>query len=106
MKYGTDRVPTTVVPDMSTGTASQKKEVVPDIVRSIIAVVMGSVVVLTGSVVLFASSPAIPADPVFALSSLEPVSVIANTVLGVSIGAVGVSVVVSQIDLLLEGSSF
>lgn len=106
MKHGTDMLPTGVCLGMSTGTASHRKEMVPDILRSILAVAMGSVVILTGSVVLFAASPAIPADPVFVLSSLEPVSVIANTILGVSIGAVGVSVVVSQVDWLLEGPSF
>jgi hypothetical protein len=99
MKHGTDMIPTAHVSDMSTGTAAPEKEVVTGIVRSILAVSMGSVVVFAGSVVLFAASPALPTDPVFVPSS-GLVSVVANTVLGVSMGTVGIAVAVPGLNSL------
>lgn len=90
---------------MSTGTAAPEKETAPSIVTSVFAVVMGSVVVLAGSIVLFAASPTILVDPVFEMSSWESVSVVANMILGASIGTVGFAVAVPQLDRLLETSS-
>lgn len=66
------------------------------------AVVAGAAVLLAGSIVLFAASPTTPVGPVFGLSSIEPVSVIANMILGASIGATGVSVVIPRLDDLLQ----
>lgn len=88
---------------MSTETAARDTETVTEKldVTSLFGVALGAVVVFAGSMVLFAASPAMPVDPLFGVSS-GPVSVIANMVIGASIGAAGAAVAIPQLDRVLE----
>lgn len=90
---------------MSTETAVPKEERLrekhPE-VTSVFAVMLGSFVVFTGAVVVFASSPVTPVEPAFNVSPWEPVSVLFNMVLGISIGAAGVSMAIPELDSVLE----
>lgn len=66
-----------------------------------LAVVLGSVLVLAGSVVLFAANPIASVGPLFDVSSVEPVSVIANMAVGLLSMAAGVSVAAPGFDRVL-----
>lgn len=104
MKYRTDRDSTTLFLDMSTGTAAPETETVTEKevgLVSILTVVLSTFVVLGGSIVLFAASPTISVSPVFDLSSLEPVSVMANMIFGASVMAVGVRIAMPELDNFL-----
>jgi|GEM_PF-5921642 len=90
---------------MSTETAVPNEERVreenPD-VTNVFTVMLGSFVVFIGAVVVFASSPVTPVEPAFSVSPMEPVSVVSNMLLGVMIGAAGVSMAVPGLDSILE----
>jgi hypothetical protein len=68
---------------------------------SVLIVVLGAVAVFAGSLVLFAASPTIPVKPVFGVSSIETVTVIANMTLGASIILAGAAASVPELDSLL-----
>jgi len=71
-------------------------------VTSIFAVMLGLFVVFTGAVVVFSSSPVTPVEPVFNVSPWEPVTVLSNMALGISVWAAGVSMAVPGLDSVLE----
>lgn len=89
---------------MSTGTApgtetvAEKREV--DL-SSIFTVFLGTVTVLAGSLILFAASPTMSVEPFFSVSSVEPVTVIANIALGATIIFAGTAMSVPELDSLL-----
>jgi|GEM_PF-4157252 len=66
-----------------------------------VAVLLGSFVVFAGTFVLFAASPVMSVDPVFAVSSVEPLSVVANMAAGASIMTAGAEMSVSKLEDLL-----
>jgi len=68
---------------------------------SVFTLVLGSVVVFAGSLVLFAASPTMSVEPMFSVSPVEPVTVIANMALGASLMAAGAAVTVPQLDNVL-----
>jgi len=83
----------TVIPD--SGTVESGNLV------SILAVMLGSFVVFTGTFVLFAASPEIPAEPVFAVSPIKPVEVVANMAVGTSIMTAGGLMAITNIEELV-----
>jgi len=90
---------------MSIGTASDPRiHIGRDDLTAAFVVVLGSLVVFTGTFVLFASSPVVPVDPVFAVPSAEPVAVVANMAVGASIMAAGAEVAASKLEELLSFS--
>jgi len=66
-----------------------------------LTVLVGVFTVFVGSFVLFAASPAIPVEPVFGVSSVEPVSVSANMAVAVSIMAAGTATAVPSLEKIL-----
>ena len=68
---------------------------------SVFTLVLGSVIVFAGSLVLFAASPTMSVEPVFNVSPIEPVTVIANMALGASLMCVGAAVTIPQLDNVL-----
>ena len=67
-----------------------------------VAVVVGSLVALFGSFVLFAAPPVVSANPVFGVSSIEPVSVVVNMAIGTLITTTGAVVAIPNFDRLLK----
>lgn len=83
----------------SPDTVAEKRDVN---LSSVLTVVLGAVAVFAGSLVLFAASPTIPVEPVFGMSSIEPVTVITNMTLGASIMLAGAAMSVPELDRVLE----
>lgn len=88
---------------MSTGTAASDAETLRnEELMNVLGLILGSIVVFAGMFVLFASSPTMSIDPVFDVSSIEPVLVIANMAVGASITAAGAVVAIPKLDDLLD----
>jgi hypothetical protein len=67
----------------------------------VFAFLLGSVVVFAGAFVLFAASPVVSVDPVFTVSSFEPIAVVSNMAVGASIMTAGAGMSVSKLEYLL-----
>ncbi len=111
MRYGTDRRTAHVFFCMSTEsppraeTVKEKPDVVPEgiyvDIAAVFTLVLGAFVFFVGTLILFAASPTLSAEPVFAVSAAEPVTVVANMAVGVSVMASGIAISLPELDRLL-----
>ncbi|MDZ7688823.1 MAG: hypothetical protein U5J64_08915 [Halobacteriales archaeon] len=84
---------------MSTETVLPDSETVDsESLVGVFSILLGSFVVFIGTFVLFAASPEIPADPVFVVSPVEPVEVIANMAVGTSIITAGALMAITKLE--------
>jgi hypothetical protein len=90
---------------MSTDTRLPSTDIVTErerpSVTSVLVVLAGGLAVLAGSLVLFAASPAMPVEPFFDVSPVEPVSITTNMAVGATVVVAGTAVSVPELDDIL-----